>query len=117
MRYLVLMYNDPAAFASMTQEQQQAEYGAYMAFNAAAQAQNALRSAEQLQPTATATSLRIRDGKTLTTDGPYAETKEQLGGFYILDCANLDDAIALAKQIPAVKHGVIEIRPLLEGYQ
>lgn len=66
-----------------------------------------------LEPVATATTVRVRSGRTLTTDGPFAETKEQLGGFYLLDCANLDEAIAWAERIPAAAHGSVEIRPIL----
>jgi hypothetical protein len=66
----------------------------------------------RLQPTSTATTVRVRDGKTLTTDGPFAETKEQFGGFYLLDCKDLDQALELAAKIPTAKNGSVEVRPL-----
>ncbi|MFI5226549.1 MAG: YciI family protein, partial [Candidatus Limnocylindrales bacterium] len=67
---------------------------------------------EALQPTPTATTVRVRDGRTVTTDGPYAETKEQLGGFYLVECANIDEAIDAAARIPGALHGAIEVRPI-----
>lgn len=67
-----------------------------------------------LQPTETATTVRVRDGQTVTTDGPYAETKEQLGGFYLINCENLDEAIKIASEIPAAAKGAIEVRPVME---
>jgi len=73
-----------------------------------------MQTGEPLLPVATATTVRVRDGKTLTTDGPFAETKEQLGGFYILDCKDLDQAIAYAAKIPDAKRGSIEVRPVME---
>lgn len=73
----------------------------------------ALVSGEALQPIATATTVTVRDGKTITTDGPFAETKEQLGGFYLLDCKDLDEAIAHAARIPSAAYGRIEVRPLM----
>ena len=69
---------------------------------------------EALTPTATATTVRVRDGKTMTTDGPFAETKEQLGGFYVIKCENLDEAIEIAAMIPTAQDGSIEVRPIVE---
>jgi hypothetical protein len=71
-------------------------------------------AADRLQPTSTASSVRIRDGELEVTDGPFAETKEQLGGFYILDCDDLDEAIAFARKLPAAEHGSVEVRPVWE---
>ena len=71
-----------------------------------------LRGSARLQPTSAATTVRVRDGKTVTTDGPFAETKEQFGGYYLLDCKDLDQAIEMAAQIPTAKGGSIEVRPL-----
>ena len=70
-------------------------------------------AADALQPTTTATSVRVRDGKTITTDGPFAETKEQLGGYYLLDCKDLDEALEFAAKIPGAKIGSIEVRPVM----
>lgn len=88
-----------------------------MAFNAEAQQRGALRDGVQLQPMTMATTVRVRDNKTVTTDGPFAETKEQLGGIYILDCNNLDEAIELAAMIPAAKYASVEVRPIVEYAQ
>jgi hypothetical protein len=69
-------------------------------------------AAERLQPTSTATTVRVKDGKTLTTDGPFAETKEQLGGFYFIEAKDLDEAVGYAARLPAAKHGSVEVRPI-----
>jgi hypothetical protein len=114
MRYMILIYNNPAVLASMTQAQQEAEFAAYMAFNQEAGARGVLKDGIQLQPANLATTVRVRDGKTLTTDGPFAETKELLGGIYILDCKDLDEAIEMAAKIPTAKHSSIEVRPIAE---
>jgi hypothetical protein len=112
MRYLLLIYTDEAAESQQTPEEQQAVMQAYLAFGERFRAQ--IRGGEALQPTSTATMVRVRDGKTLTTDGPFAETKEQLGGYYVVEGENLDEAIALAAAIPGALHGAIEVRPILE---
>lgn len=114
MRYMILIYNDPQILEGMSEEEGQADFQEYMAFNQRAAEQNALRDALPLQPESTATTVRVRDGKTTTFDGPFAETKEVLGGVYVLDCPNLDAAIELAAMIPAAKHSSVEIRPILE---
>jgi hypothetical protein len=116
MRYMILIYNDPAVYMQMSPEAQNAEFHAYMAFNGEAQGRGVLdmRDAGQLQPVHTATTVRVRDGKTITTDGPFAETKEVLGGYYILDCPSLDVAIELAAKIPGATHGSVEVRPIFE---
>lgn len=111
MKYAALIYTSEAADAKMTQEQAAAEYQAYNAFGQ--QAGSAIVGGEALQPTHDATTVRVRDGKTLTTDGPFAETKEQLGGFYLFECKNLDEAIALSAKIPGAKKGSIEVRPVM----
>jgi hypothetical protein len=88
--------------------------GDYNAYTAMLRERGAYLAAEALQPVQTATSVRIRDDRTLTTDGPFAETKEALGGYYVLDCRDLDEAIAYAAKIPPARHGSIEIRPVME---
>ena len=115
MRYLALIYQNEAAHAQWSQEELGAEYAAYNAFSEEAQKRGVLADGgEALMPTSTATTVRVRDGKILTTDGPFAETKEQLGGFYLLNCKDLDEAIEVAAKIPAVTDGSIEIRPIME---
>lgn len=112
MRYALLIYTSEAEDQSATEQQQAAVMAAYNAFGAA----NApsIVGGEALQPTSTGTTVRVRDGKTLTTDGPFAETKEQLGGFYLISADNLDQAIAIAAQIPGALTGSIEVRPVME---
>jgi hypothetical protein len=84
----------------------------YGAFTEEVRDSGKLVAADRLQPTSSATTVRIRGGEALVTDGPFAETKEQLGGFYILECDNLDEAIAYAQKIPAAEHGSVEVRPV-----
>jgi hypothetical protein len=87
---------------------------AHMEFRRMVEKQGILRGANRLRPTSTATTVRVRGGKTLCTDGPFAETKEQLGGFYLLECRDLDHAIELAAQIPTAKRGSVEVRPVVQ---
>ncbi|MEM9955712.1 MAG: YciI family protein [Chloroflexota bacterium] len=114
MRYMILIYNNPAILESMSEEEQTADYQAYLQFNDVAIERNAMRDALPLHPASTATTIRVRDGKTTTFDGPFAETKEVLGGVYVLDCENLDEAIELVAMIPAAHHSSVEIRPIME---
>ena len=114
MRYLLLIYTSEGQDAAMTPEQQEANMGAYFAFTQEIRDNGQMLGGDALQPTTTATTVRVRDGQTMTTDGPFAETKEQLGGFYMVECANLDEAIATAAKIPGAQVGSIEVRPLME---
>ena len=114
MRYLALIYSeemDPAAIDPAVMAEVMAEYNQ---FGNEAGAAGVLRGGEALQPTSTATTIRVRDGQRLTTDGPFAETREALGGYYLLDCSDLDEAIAWASRIPGAWRGAIELRPILE---
>ena len=88
-------------------------YKRYAAFSQEVRDAGKLVGANELQPVATATTVRVRNGETLTTDGPFAETKEQLGGFYLVEAADADEAIALAARIPGARYGTIEVRPVL----
>ncbi len=117
MKYLLTIYSNEAADASMSPADQQAEYGAYYAFTNDIRESGAYVGGEALHPTTTATTVRVRDGKVLTTDGPFAETKEALGGFYLVDCKNLDEAIQWAAKIPGSQRGSIEIRPVVDFSQ
>jgi hypothetical protein len=114
MRYLLLIYQNEAENAKLNEEERAAEYAAYGAFGEEVQKRGVLNGGEALMPTQTATTVRLRNGKTLTTDGPFAETKEQLGGFYLLKCKDLDEAVEFAAKVPAAKDGSIEIRPVME---
>jgi hypothetical protein len=111
MKYMLLMYADESK-APQTNEQIQAAYPAWSALNKELEAAGVLVANNGLSPVANATSVRIRDGKALTTDGPFAETHEQLAGYYMLDCQDLDEAIRWAKKIPMAVYGSIEVRPL-----
>lgn len=114
MRYMMLIYSDETVEARRTPAENEAVMGEYFAFTEAARAHGVLQSTAALQPTATATTVCVRDGRTLASDGPFADAQEQLGGFYILDCQDLDEAIEWAARIPTAKEGVVEIRPILE---
>ena len=114
MRYLCLIYADEEAQGKMTQEEMGAFFGAYEAYTEELQKAGKLLSGEALQPIETATTVQVRNGRTLTTDGPFAETKEQLGGFYMIEAEDLDEAIAWAAKIPSSAIGSIEVRPIME---
>lgn len=112
MKYMLMIYDSEAEYdARMSEEDVKAEMAEYYAFGDVAGSR--IVASEALHSVNSATTVRVRDGKTLTTDGPFAETKEQLGGFYLLDCKDLDEAIELAAQIPGAKYGSIEIRPCI----
>lgn len=113
MRYLLLIYHNETTNAQMGAKEQQTLINEYRAFTQEIEADGVSEGGQALHPTAAATTVRVRNGKTLTTDGPFAETKEQLGGFYLLNCDNLDQAIAYAAKIPDAKGGSIEIRPIM----
>jgi hypothetical protein len=114
MRYALLIYANEQDWAAQTDEQAQAVNQEYMAFTKDIIDRGLMKGGEALQATATATTVRVRDGDTLTTDGPFAETKDQLGGFYLVDCRDLDEAIELAARIPNARRGSIEIRPVMD---
>jgi hypothetical protein len=113
MRYLLLIYQDEVAHSKWSEEELAAEYRDYFTFSVETE-KLGVSAGAALMPTNTATTVRVRNGKILTTDGPFAETKEQLGGYFILECNDLDEAIEIAAQIPGAKHGSIEIRPVME---
>ena len=108
MQYLVLIYEDEKRFANGYPESEFAEYGAFGKKYA-----SAIKAGNALQPTATAKTVRVRDGKVLTSDGPFAETKEQLGGYYLIEAASIDEAASIATGIPAARYGCIEVRPIM----
>ena len=117
MKYLFMIYSDEAADAAKTVSQQDTEMQGYFAFTGEVRKANVYKAGEALHPTSTATTVRVRGGKIGTTDGPFAETKEQLGGFYLLECENLDEAIQWAAKIPHASQGCIEIRPVVNFSQ
>lgn len=109
MRYLILIYENEA-----TTPQDEGEFAKWMAYTEKLKASGCFLGGEALQPTSTATTVRKKGGKVLTTDGPFAETKEQLGGFYMVECADLDEALTWAAEIPSVGRGPVEVRPIME---
>lgn len=113
-RYMALIYLDESRFAEATPEDAAQMMKAYQVFTEETQAAGIFESGDGLQPSSTATSVRVRDGQVLTTDGPFAETKEALIGFYVLKCKDLDDAIEWAAKIPGAAGGSIEVRPVID---
>jgi hypothetical protein len=114
-KYLLTIYGDESQHADRTEEEGRRMMAAYDAFTAEARESGALVAAEGLQPVSTATTVRVRDGERSITDGPFAETKEQLGGFYLLECSDLDEAIDWAARIPSVAVGFsVEVRPVMD---
>ncbi len=114
MKYLLLIYDNEHAAQQMTAEEAQADMQAYFALDEKMRAAGLQPSGEALEPSHTAKSVRVREGSTTTTDGPFAETVEQLGGFYLIEAPDLDAAVAWAEQIPAAKTGTIEVRPVMD---
>jgi hypothetical protein len=114
MQYMILIYGDEKNFAMMQDkpEVMKATYAAFTKYGGDMRAAGVLRGGAELKSTLTATTVRVRNGKTVTTDGPFAETKEQLGGYYMVDVPNLDEAVKWAAQCPAAQGGSIEVRPL-----
>jgi hypothetical protein len=114
MRYLCLIYDDEAQWAKMNKNEGDKMMGEYFSFTDGIKKSGHYKAGEALQPTQTATTVRVRNGKVSTTDGPFAETKEQLGGFYLIDAKDLNDAIQVASKIPSSRIGSIEVRPIRE---
>ena len=113
MQYLLMIYRNEAELGKMgpaERKQMTAEYGT---FTQSIIQSGHFKAGDGLQPTTTATTVRVRDGKTLTTDGPFAETREQLGGYYLVDAKDLDAALAIAARIPGAKDGSVEVRPVM----
>ena len=117
MQYMLLIYNDPNAWESMPEDEQGAIYNAYGTFTAELQESGKMVAGDALQPISAATSVRVRDGEALTTDGPFAETKEVLGGYYLIDVDTLDEALEWGAKIPGAAYGTIEVRPLVTDYE
>jgi len=114
MRYLLLIYDNEQTWANMTPDETKAIMSDYFGYSEEAFGAGVAKAGDALQPTSSATTVRVRDGHTVATDGPFAETKEQLGGYYLIDVPDLDEAIAWAAKIPSARIGSIEVRPLME---
>ncbi|MEM7801000.1 MAG: YciI family protein [Chloroflexota bacterium] len=113
MKYLLLIYSDDSKTANMPPEVATAFMEEFKQYTRDMMEAGIRLGGEALQPTSTATTIHVEDGKTMTTHGPFAETKEQLGGFYLIDVENLDQAIEWAAKIPGARYGKIEIRPIV----
>jgi hypothetical protein len=111
-KYMALIYGDRSRFEQFSDEEREAAYDEYRAFGEEATKAGAAIGGAELGPTRDATTVRIRDAETLVTDGPYAEVKEALGGYYLLECASLDEALDWAAKIPGAEHGAVEVRAL-----
>jgi len=114
MRFMLSIYGDESAFQQATREELAGVMEAYGAVTRELEQAGVMRSGDGLQPTATATTVRVRDGERLLTDGPFAETKEQLGGFYLIDVGTIDEAIEWAAKIPGAQRGSVEVRPVID---
>jgi hypothetical protein len=112
MQYLLMIYQNEAEYAKIDPATLQKVYEEYGAFTQGIVKSGNFKAGDRLQPTTTATTVRIRDGKTMMTDGPFAETREQLGGYYLIDAKDLDEALAIAAKIPGARFGSIEVRPI-----
>jgi len=115
MKYVLLIYDEERTWGKLSPADQQAMMAEYRKFSEELKASGQYVSGSQLHPVSAASSVRVREGKRLVTDGPFAETREQLGGYYLVNCANLDEALALAARIPSARFGTIEVRPLVES--
>ena len=113
MQYLLLIYGAEGAWESRSEDERQAMYQEYSALSTDLREQGKLISANELQPTETATTVSVRDGETVVTDGPFAETKEALGGYYLIEADSLDEALEWAARIPSARDGSIEVRPVV----
>jgi hypothetical protein len=112
MNYLLLIYTNEAEFQAMSQAAISALTQDYVEFTKSIVQAGQLKAGDRLKPVSTASTVRVRNGKTTVTDGPFAETREQLGGYYLVDAKDLDEALAIAARIPGARHGSIEVRPI-----
>ena len=117
MKYLALIHSSDERWAALPDEERQSIYAAYREFADSARASGKLVDGAELQPASTATTVRVRGDETVVTDGPFAEMREQIGGYFLLECDSEDEAVALAAQIPAARHGTIEVRAHYEDEQ
>ncbi len=114
MKYMLLIYDEEQAWGRLSEAERQQIMASYRRLSEQLRTSGHYVTGSQLQPTGAATSVRVRDGKRLLTDGPFAETREQLGGYYLIEAKDLDEALNLAAQVPSAKMGTIEVRPLVE---
>jgi hypothetical protein len=113
-QYMILIYSDPAEMQQQSESEQRQMVGEYMAYSESLRQSGVYQSGQGLEPASTATTVRVRDGKQLISDGPFAETREVLGGFYLIECESLDDALTHAAACPGARHGSVEVRPVMQ---
>jgi hypothetical protein len=113
MQYLLLIYDNEAAMAGRDEATMNQMLTDYRSFTQGIVQAGQFKAGDALQPTSTATTVRVRDGKTMTTDGPFAETREQLGGYYLIEAKDLDEATGIAARVPSAKSGSVEVRPIM----
>jgi hypothetical protein len=114
MQYMILIYDDERTWDSLPEEARKSIYAAHEAYAGALVKAGVMRGGSELAPTTTATTIRVRGGKVLHTDGPFAETREQLGGYYLIEAADLDEAIRWARDCPGAATGCVEVRPVVD---
>jgi len=114
MKYMLLIYHDEQSWGAISEVEREKIYAEYRKLREQLLSSGQFITGSQLEPIATATSVRVRDGKELVTDGPFAETHEQLGGYFLIEAKNLDEATSIAARIPSARTGTIEVRPLIE---
>jgi hypothetical protein len=112
MQYVALIYSDESVWATFSDDQRQAAYAEYGRFGEEGREAGVVLGGNELDATSTATTVRVRNGETLVTDGPFAELKETLGGYYLLECDSIDEACKWAARIPGASHGTVEVRPV-----
>ena len=117
MQYMLLIYDQEKTWEEMPEDERGRLYGEYHSFTQELRDSGAFVAADQLQPVGSATTVRVRDGERLVTDGPFAETKEQLGGYYLIEADSIDEAIAWAEKIPSARLGSVEVRPIVPAQQ
>jgi hypothetical protein len=113
MQYLLLIYEAETNWTKLSEAQKGQIFQEYMEFSQGVAKSGQMLGGEALEPSSTATTVRVRDGKTMTTDGPFAETREQLGGYYLIEAKDLDEAVKIAARIPGAKSGCVEVRPIM----
>ncbi len=113
MQYMCLIYDDENTWDNLPEDERNAVFADYGTFTESIKDSGNYVAGDALQPTSTATTVRIRDGQTLVTDGPFAETKEQLGGYYLVEAKDVDEALKIAERIPSARYGSIEVRPVV----
>ena len=115
MKYMLLIYHDEQGWNTITEAERQQTYLEYRKLRGELESRGQFLSGSELQPITTATTVRVRDGKELITDGPFAETHEQLGGYFLIEAKDLDEATSIASRIPSARTGTVEVRPLAES--